>query len=125
VPGLTYDTAVLIGAARNDHRVWELHRLALARGHSPTVPAVVIVEAWRGEPRMAQFLRGCEVEALDGASARAAGRLLGACAIPVEAADATVVEGALRRGDVVVTSNRKHLAALASAAQRRLSILDV
>jgi hypothetical protein len=43
----------------------------------------------------------------------------------VEVTDATVVEGALRRGDAVVTSNRTDLAVLAQAAGRRLAIIDV
>jgi hypothetical protein len=36
--------------------------------------------------------------------------------------DVTVVEGALRRGDAVVTSNQSHIRAIADAVRRRLPI---
>ena len=91
----------------------------------PVVPAAVLVEAWRGEVQLARLMVGCSVEPLGEDGARRSGLLLGGCRIPVEMTDATVVEGALRRGDAVVTSNRTHLSALAAAAKRRLSIIDL
>lgn len=123
--GVTYDTGALIAGDRGDRRMWSLHRRALERGLSPVVPATVLAEAWRGGVQLARLLQGCSVDPLDADGARSAGLLLGACRVPVEVADATVVEGALRRGDAVVTSNRKHLIALASGTRRRLSIIDI
>jgi hypothetical protein len=91
----------------------------------PTVPAAVVVECWRGTDRVARLTAGCYVEPLAAPIAQAAGLLLGAAPDGVEVTDATVVEGALRRGDAVVTSNRTDLAVLAQAAGRRLAIIDV
>jgi len=45
--GLTYDTGALVAAERNDRLVWSLHRAALHEA-SPTVPAAVLAEGWRG-----------------------------------------------------------------------------
>ena len=123
--GLTYDTGALIAGERADRRMWALHRRALERSVVPVVPAAVLVEAWRGEVQLARLVQGCSVESLDEDSARSSGLLLGACRVPVEMTDATVVEGALRRGDAVVTSNRTHLSALAAGAKRRLSLIDL
>ncbi len=74
---------------------------------------------------MARLTAGCSVEPLTSPAAQAAGLLLGAAPDEVEVTDATVVEGALRRGDAVVTSNRAHLVVLADAVGRRLAIIDV
>jgi hypothetical protein len=88
-----------------------------------TVPAAVLVVAWRGRAEMANLLPGAAIEPLQRASATRAGLLLRD--VRAEAVDATVVEGALRRGDPVVTSDRKHLEQLAQAAGRKLSIIDI
>ncbi len=123
--GLTYDTGALLAAEHGDRRMWALHRRALERGRVPTVPAAVLVEAGRNRTEAARLLRGCSVESLDDAVARAAGLLLGRCTIAVDVTDATVAESALRRGDQVVTSDRPHLEALATAVDRRLGIIDI
>lgn len=123
--GLTYDTGALVAAEHNDRRMWALHARALQRGILPTVPASVVVEAWRGPGAVGRLLEGCVVEALVGSTAREAGVLLGSCARSVGVADATVVEGALRRGDAVVTADRRDVAAVADGAGRRLAIIDV
>jgi hypothetical protein len=123
--GLTYDSGALIGADHNDPRIWALHRRALERGVTPTIPAAVIVECFRGTAQAARLTAGCYVEPLAEPAARAAGMLLGSAHNRVEVTDATVVEGALRRGDAVVTSNRTDLVAVADAAGRRLAIIDV
>lgn len=127
-PGLTYDTGALIAADRRDHRMWAIHRRALVRGIHPTVPAAVLVEAYRSSKQssLMSLLDGCVVEPLTVSRAQGAGMLLGDCAVSgIEAADATCVEGALRRGDAVVTSNRTHLAALADGAGRKLDLIPV
>jgi predicted nucleic acid-binding protein len=123
--GISYDTGALIAAERNDRRMWALHRRTLERGNAPTVPAPVVVEAWRNGVAMARLLDGCHVDDLDAAAAKYAGLLLGRCREPVEATDAVVAEGALRRYDTVVTSNRRHLQALAAGSNRRLGIIDI
>lgn len=123
--GLTYDTGALIAAERSVRRMWAIHRRALERGTPPCIPAVVLTEGWRGGVQTSRLLQGCVVEALDERSAKAAGELLGACSLAVEATDATVVEGALRRRDSVVTSNRTHLEALAVGVSARLALIDM
>ncbi len=123
--GLTYDAGVLIASERGDRRVWLMHSSSLKRGQLPTVPTIILVEAWRGSAEVARLLEGCQLEELDERQGKAAGALRGRCTGSVEAADAVVVEGALRRGDAVVTSNRSHIEALAEGVGRRVAIIDV
>jgi len=94
--GLTYDTGALVAAERNDRLVWSLHRAALARGLPPTVPAGVLAEGWRGGPQatLSRFLKGCQVEDLSEANARAVGTLA-ARAQHDDIVDMSVVEGAV------------------------------
>ncbi len=124
--GLTYDTGALIAGERSDRLLWALHRAALVRGVAPTVPAGVLAEAWRGGPQhhLSRLLKGCRPEPLGEAQARAVGVLIGRSDVH-DTVDAAVVEGALRRDDAVVTSNRTHIERLAAAADRRLAIHDV
>ena len=122
---MTYDSGALIAAGRGDRRMWLMHRRALERGITPIVPAAVLVEAWRGGALMARFLAGTVVEPLDEASARVAGALLARADGRAGAVDATVVEGAIRRRDSVVTSDRADLEILAAAVGRRLAVIDV
>jgi hypothetical protein len=124
--GLTYDTGALIAAERDDRLMWSLHRAALRRGLPPTVPSVVLAEAWRGGPqhRLSRLLQGCRVEPLTEELARAVGALAGSSGLD-DVVDVAVVEGALRRGDAVVTSNRSHVAQVADTAHGRLTVHDV
>jgi hypothetical protein len=81
-----------------------------------------VAQAWRGSARqvlLARLLNGCDVEALDDAQAREAGALA-ARAGTADIVDACVVEGALRRRDLVVTSDVDDLRSIASAAGARL-----
>lgn len=124
--GLTYDTGALI-AAENDNRLfWALHKAALNRGLTPTVAAGVLGEAWRGGPqaRLSRLLKGCRVEPLTEPQARAVGVLAARSGLD-DTVDLAVAEGALRRGDVVVTSNRRHIEQAAQGAGRGLAIHDV
>lgn len=68
--------------------------------------------------------RGTVVEPLDGVRARAAAALLGRTDGGSGAVDAIVVEGALRRHESVVSSDRGDLQRLADAAGRRLDVID-
>lgn len=124
--GLTYDSGALIAAERDDRRMWLLHKRVLARGVRPVVPGV-ITEVYRSGPQasLTRLLAGCRVDPLDEATAKAAGILLGKCSVNPSAVDASVAEGALRRGDAVVTGNASHLRALADGGGRKLEVIPV
>lgn len=120
--GITYDTGALIAADRAERRVWARHRALLALREVPTVPAPVLAQSWRGGGRqalLARLLAGCDLEALDDGQARAVGSLA-ARAATADIVDACVVEGAIRRRDLVVSSDPDDLQAI--AASRRLEI---
>jgi predicted nucleic acid-binding protein len=104
--GITYDTGALIAAERNTPEMWAFHRRALERGGSPTVPAAVLAQAWRGgpQPLLARLLRACDIEPLTEADARLAGAACG-LARTADVVDASVAVGALVRDDVIVTSD--------------------
>jgi predicted nucleic acid-binding protein len=74
---------------------------------------------------LTRLLAGCRVDPLDEAAAKAAGILLGKCSMNPGAVDASVAEGALRRGDAVVTGNASHLRALADGGGRKLEVIPV
>ena len=88
-----------------------------------TVPSPVVAEAWRGgrQANLARLLAACEIEELSYQQARAVGILAGKAGHD-DIVDVTVVEGAIRRGDAVVTSNPTHIAAIAGAVRARLTI---
>jgi hypothetical protein len=122
--GITYDTGALIAADRAERRVWARHRALLALREVPMVPAPVVAQSWRGGGRqalLARLLAGCGVEALDDGQARAVGSLA-ARAATTDIVDACVVEGAMRRRDLVVSSDPDDLQAIAAAVSRRLEI---
>jgi hypothetical protein len=122
--GVTYDTGALIAADRGERRVWARHRALLSRRAVPTVPAPVVAQSWRGSARqvqLARLLSGCDVEIMDDGQARAVGALA-ARAATTDIVDACVVEGALRRRDLVVSSDPDDLQSIASATGRRLEI---
>jgi hypothetical protein len=90
----------------------------------PTVPAPVVAQSWRGSARqvqLARLLAGCDVEVMDDGQARAVGALA-ARAGTTDIVDACVVEGALRRRDLVVSSDPDDLQSIASATGHRLGI---
>ena len=124
VTGVTYDSGALIAAERGERPMWARHRALLLRRVVPTAPACVVAQCWRGTPRQAQLARllaGCEVEALDDTRARATGTLAGR-ARTTDVVDASVVEGALRRGDLIISSDESDLAAIAAAVTRQVGI---
>lgn len=125
--GLIYDTGALIAAEANDRRLWALHARAMQRGVLPVVPAGCVVEAWRGgrQPNLARLLDGCEVEGLSLEHAKRAGALRRTLPATIGPVDATVAETALRRGGAVVTSDRSDIEVLASAARRRVQVIDI
>jgi hypothetical protein len=122
--GVTYDTGALVAAERNDRRMWALHAGFLAEEVVPVVPAPVLAEAWRGGARqasLARLLAMCVVEPMTEGQARAVGVLAGKAAHD-DVVDLTVVEGASRRTDGIVTSDPDHIARIADATRRRLHI---
>ena len=125
--GLVYDTGVLIAAEANDRRIWALHARAMQRGVLPVAPAGCVREAWRGgrRPSLGRLLDGCEVEALTLELAKRAGALRRTLPASVGPVDATVAETALRRGGAVVTTDRSDIELLASAARRRIQLIDI
>jgi predicted nucleic acid-binding protein len=87
----------------------------------------VLAQVWRGGARQAnlvRFLALCEIEDLTREHAESVG-VLAARAGHGDIVDVTVVEGAIRRGDAVVTSDRAHLEAIAASAGTRLRIAVV
>lgn len=122
--GVTYDTGALIAAERNDRRMWALHAGFLAEEVVPVVPSPVLAEAWRGGPRQAslsRLLAMCEIDPLTEPQARDVGVLAGK-ADHDDVVDVTVVEGAVRRRDAIVTSNDAHLRRVMNAAGVKLRI---
>lgn len=121
--GVTYDTGMLLAAEANRVNAWALHRRALEHGVVPVVPAAVLAQAWRGGPQalLSRLLAGCDVEPIDEALARLAGRAC-ARAATSDVVDAMVVVGAGQRGDLIVTSDQRDLKRLASAIGQRIEI---
>ena len=66
-------------------------------------------------------LPGCDTETLDDTRARATGALA-TCSATTDIVDACVVEGALRRRDLIISSDLGDLHAIAAAISRRLEI---
>lgn len=122
--GVTYDTGALVAAERNNRRMWALHAAFLAEEVVPVVPAPVLAEAWRGGPRqvsLARLLALCDVEEMSDEQARRVGVLAG-LADHGDIVDVTVVEGAIRRGHGVVTSDQAHIRRIAASAGVQLRI---
>jgi len=87
----------------------------------------VLAEAWRGGPQhqLSPLLRGCKVEELSEEQARQVGGLIARSGLD-DTVDVAVAEGALRRNDAVVTSNRPCIAQVANAARGgRIAMRDV
>jgi hypothetical protein len=120
--GVTYDTGALVAADRGERRQWARHRALLTRRQVPVVPAPVLAQAWRGGTRqalLARLLAGCYTEVLGETQARATGTLA-ARAATTDIVDACVVEGALRRHDLIITSDPADLRAIAAATSQHL-----
>jgi hypothetical protein len=84
----------------------------------------VLAEAWRGGGRQAslsRLLALCAIEPMSEDQARRVGVLAGKAAHD-DIVDVTVVEGAARRRDAVVTSNDAHIRAIAEAHGARIHI---
>ncbi len=126
--GLTYDTDALIAAAKSQIEMWRIHEGALRRGVKPTVPAVVLAQAWRGggsrQAQLSRLLAGCAIEVFDEDTAREVGLAL-AVAKTSDIVDAAVVTRALGREDAVVTSDPDDLIHITHALNKRLRLHTV
>ena len=123
---IVYDAGVLIAAERNDRRVWAEHRVRLEWGVVPLVPSVVIAQASRS-PRQVQLrrmLKGCDVVALDEASAHRVGLLL-ARSRTRDVVDAIVVLLALDRGADIATGDRVDIEQWVRTAGGRIALFSV
>lgn len=120
---MTLDTGALIAVEKHSRRVWTVLKRAYREAAIITVPAVVIAQAWRGDhAAVARLLRGCHIEPMEDAHARAVGALL-AKAPSNDIVDAAVVLGATHRNDVVVTSDPGDILAIAQSAGVHLRII--
>jgi hypothetical protein len=125
--GVTYDTGALVAAERNNRQMWALHAGYLAEEVIPTAPAPVLAEAWRGGSRQAslsRLLRACDTEPMSENLAKDLGILAGKAGHD-DIVDVCVVEGAVRRGDAVVTSNVTHIRTITEAAGATLRIESI
>ena len=122
--GVTYDTGALVAADGGERRMWARHRALLRLREVPTAPAPVVAQAWRGgsrQARLARLLVGCDIESLDDHQARQVGQLLAKASL-ADVVDGCVTEGALRRRDLVISSDPDDLRPLAGAVNRRLEV---
>jgi predicted nucleic acid-binding protein len=118
-----YDAGVLIGADRDDRRIWADHRAQLEAGVIPMTTAPVVAQVSRS-PRQAQlrrFLRGCDVVGFDPDQAHAVGVLL-AKSGTTDVVDAHVAVTAARTGATVITSDPHDLLGLASHSRSPFAV---
>ena len=123
---VVYDVGVLVGAERNDRRIWADHRARLELGLVPVTTAPVVAQVSRS-PRQAQLrrlLQGCEVVAFTGDQADDVGNLLGRAGT-ADVVDAHLVMTAARVGEVVVTSDPDDLRTLVAALRSKVRVQRV
>ncbi|MGD0685041.1 MAG: twitching motility protein PilT [Streptosporangiaceae bacterium] len=123
---VVYDAGVLVAADRNVRAVWAEHRVRLDTGIVPVVPAPVVAQVSRSaaQVQLRRLLRGCEVTALTGEAAHAAGRLLGRAGVS-DVVDAVVADAAARLHADVATGDHDDIARLLDAAGADVYIIDV
>ena len=120
---VVYDAGVLVGAERNDRRVWADHRVRLEAGAVPVTTAPVVSQVSRspGQVQLGRFLRGCEVMAFMPEDAGAVGALL-AKAGTSDVVDGHVVHVAAKFGKAVLTADVQDLSLLAGHASGDVTI---
>lgn len=112
--GLTLDAGALIAYERGEEHIREILAVAYARGFVPTIPAIALAEAWRGDvkdARVARLLKASSIENLEERLARAAGSLRRATP-GAGAIDACIAVGVRRRSDAIATSDPDDMRAL-------------
>lgn len=128
---LVLDAGALIALDRSDRAMWARLRAASDTGDIVAAPAGVIAQTWRGGRRQALLSRAlmhCHEVVLDGAVARACGRVC-ARADTDDIVDASVAVAAAHfapvEHTVVATSDPDDIAALTSALNAHVNILRV
>jgi predicted nucleic acid-binding protein len=121
-----YDAGVLVAADRNVREVWADHKARLEAGLVPVVPAPVVAQVSRSaaQVQLRRLLRGCEVVALTGEAAHAAGSLLGRSRTR-DVVDAVVAHTAAVLDADVVTGDRGDIGRLLDAAGVQVHIIDI
>lgn len=121
-----YDAGVLIGADRNDRRIWAEHRASLDLGVLPmtTAPVVAQVSRSQEQAQLRRLLRGCEVAAFSPDMAHEVGSLLARSGLS-DVVDAHVVVAAAREGCVVLTSDPDDLRRLADALPTPINVVPI
>ena len=118
----TFDTGMLVALERRKPRATEAFRAIVRRGFLPVVPAVVVVEWWRGRTDVREELLAAVVlEDMSPALCRAAGEALGAVQGATLADAVVMASAALRGGGVVYTGDVDDLARL----QRRFPTVRI
>lgn len=123
---VVYDAAVLVGADRNDRRVWAEQRVRLEANLAPLIPAPVLAQVSRApsQANLRRFLRGCEVVAFDETDAHQAGSLLAATGTS-DVVDAALVLLAAKRGADIDTGDGTDIRRLVAASRAAISIREV
>ena len=118
-----YDTGVLIAADRSDRAAWAEHRVRLAAGLIPLVPAAVVAQASRSDRQvqLRRFLRGCDIVSFDERAAHRTGALLGK-AKSSDVVDASVVDLATTTSSDIVTTDATDIRRLIAAAGKRINV---
>lgn len=128
---LVLDAGALIALDRGDRSMWARLRAASDAGDIVAVPTGAIAQAWRGGRGQAQLARAlvhCHEVVLDGAVARASGRLCGRTGTN-DIVDASVAVAAAHfapvERTVVATSDADDIEALTAALNAQVNILRV
>ena len=92
----------------------------------PTIAAGVLAQAWRGGPQaqLSRLLAGCQIEELDELRARSAGAACAAAGTS-DVVDASVVVGAVSRGDRIVTGDSQDLQQLIDALRVDVALIEL
>jgi predicted nucleic acid-binding protein len=124
--GLTLDTGALIAAERGDRRFWSLWARALERDAEVTVPANVLAQAYRGSQSavIARLVDACVVEAVDEVLAKKIGALCGRARVS-DVVDVSVVVGAARRRDRILTSDPSDIRRIAAHVRGVAGIIAI
>ena len=124
--GLTLDAGALIAAEKNSRQFWALWKSAIVKEATLTIPAPVLAQVFRSHnTQVSRVMKACEIEVLDEDLAKRVGARLG-LRKGTDVVDATVVSGALSRGDAIVTSDRGDIERLLDPSERKfVKIVDV
>jgi hypothetical protein len=109
--GVTLDTGALVALERSVKRMRQVYVGARAKRIVVTVPAVVLIEWWRGGRVQHDILAPLTIEKTTERIAKTAGEAIAAIK-GATAIDAAVMASAALRGDLVYTSDIDDLQAL-------------